>query len=346
MAALHGSGVELFGSRAPSSSGVSEVSAAYSEDDRDKKLQSASLEASEVAAGIADASSKSISSSVVKDDGESVSKDKEDESVAPHRDDSIVVSDHDSSNAELSESVLSALSRSMTAESSGDASGILSDTSSAVKHSVLEASRSISKGGKHVPKGLNDSSSSVEEQLKGDKVQLKGGIIIVNENDDDLFEQRLHFLRNNPDVAPAIVSQPNFRQRKVGLEDLRKKGFQTLNYKKVENDTSIREIVNRGPADCTAFLNALAASFAKLDGNYQDMLVPTNYAVRRNPDGTYDVKFYELGKSLGRIGTRADNAVVMMSNFLGFFCSKGENGGKKLLGGKGSPWFTRYYNVF
>lgn len=330
MAALHGSGVELFGSSAPSSSGVSEVSAAYSEDDRDKKLQSASLEASEVAAGIADASSKSISSSVVQNNGESVSNDKSEASPASGND-SIVVSDHDSSNAEQSESVLSVLERSLSEESSAsNLSGVERDSSS-VRESIEAARVAIAERKAHVPKALRNP----DEVLKEGKVVRKKDTIVVHEANERLYDERLHFLRNNGAVAPRLI-EADRRQRVITTANLAIEGFYDLDVQEIARNPDRNVQV--------AFLNGLAAMYRRLDGNYQDILVPGNYAVRRNEDGTIDVRMYEAGRFLGRVGTQEDTAAVMMSQFLGYFCSRG-NGGKRLLGGRGSRWYKLYANT-
>lgn len=333
MAALHGSGVELFDSSAARTSGVSSVSAAYSEDDRDKKLQSASLEASEVAAGIADASSNSISSSSERSEGKSLSKSaasdaSKDKSAA---DDSIVVPDQSESDAAVSESVLSVLERSLSEESSAsNLSGVERDSSS-VRESIEAARVAIAERKAHVPKALRNP----DEVLKEGKVVRKKDTIVVHEANERLYEERLHFLRNNGAVAPRLIDADR-RQRVITTANLAAEGFY---------DLDVQEIAQNADRNVqVAFLNGLAAMYRRLDGNYQDILVPGNYAVRRNEDGTIDVRMYEAGRFLGRVGTQEDTAAVMMSQFLGYFCSRG-NGGKRLLGGRGSRWYKLYANT-
>lgn len=161
-----------------------------------------------------------------------------------------------------------------------------------------------------------------------------GDTIVVKETSETLFKQRLHFLQNNPRVAPPVLSV-NDTQRTVTTVNLATQDYY---------DMEIKEISAHPPAERVAFLNALFAMFNELDGRYQDILVPGNYAVRRNADGTYDVRMYEAGKFLGRGASREDDAKAMFSHFLSYFCAS-DKGGKKLLGGAGSKWHQLYASL-
>jgi hypothetical protein len=123
--------------------------------------------------------------------------------------------------------------------------------------------------------------------------RLDDGVITVIEGLDERedvrrhYNERMTFLDNNQGIAPEILGYNNYNTQ-VWLRDLKEDGFLELNKAQITDEERPR------------VMEAVRNMLRRLDGDYQDVQVPSNYAVRREDGGAFTIRMYEAGRRKGR----------------------------------------------